>query len=80
MSLHKVYIRKYPDNSKTHGNKVEDWKHNLRSLQALCYESNLVKKARAATIASYKITEVSSKKKKKKNKKPFEDGTVIEEL
>jgi hypothetical protein len=47
-------------------------KRNLRSRQAIF--SKPVNKAKAATIASYKITEILSKKKK-----PFEDGNVIKE-
>jgi hypothetical protein len=72
MTMHKDYVSKYPDNSEIRRNFVEDLKRNLRSRQAIF--SKPVNKANAATIASYKITEILAKKKK-----PFEDGNVIKE-
>jgi hypothetical protein len=72
MTMHTNYISENPDNSQIRGNKVEDLKRNLRSRQAII--SKPVNKAKAATIASYKITEILAKKKK-----PFEDGEVIKE-
>jgi hypothetical protein len=70
--MNKDYISKYPDNSEIWRNKVEDLKRNLRSRQAIF--SKPVNRAKEATIASYKITEILAKKKK-----PFEDGNVIKE-
>jgi len=49
---------------------------NLQSRQAIFPKP--INKAKEATIASYKITEILATKKKKK-KKPFQDGNVIKE-
>jgi hypothetical protein len=76
MTMHKDYISKYPDNSEIRRNKVEDLKCNLQLRQAIF--SKPVNKVKAATIASYKNTEISAKKKKKK--KPFENDNVIKEF
>jgi hypothetical protein len=70
MTMHEDYISKYPDNSEIRRIKAVDLKRNLRSRQAIF--SKPVNKAKAAIIASYKITEIL-------DKKPFENGNVIKE-
>jgi hypothetical protein len=79
--MHKDYISKYPDNSEIRRNKVEDFKRNSRSRQAMVYKPKPIGKGKAVIVASYKITEIlgkkKHKKKKKKKKKPFDDGNVI---
>jgi hypothetical protein len=74
MTIHKDYISKYRDNSEIRRNEVEGLKRNLWSHQVIFCKP--INKAKAVTIASYKITEMLAKKKKKK---PFEDGNVIKE-
>jgi hypothetical protein len=70
MTMNKDYTSKHP-NSEIRRNKAEDLKHNLRSRQAIF--SKPIKKAEAATTASYKIAGIFAKKK------PFGDGNVIKE-
>jgi uncharacterized protein YydD (DUF2326 family) len=72
MTMHKDYTSKYPNNSEIPRNKVEELKHNLWSHQAIF--SKPINKAKAATIALYKIIEMLAMKRK-----PFEDGNVITE-
>jgi hypothetical protein len=71
MTMHKDYISKNSNNSKICTNKVEDLKHNLTQCQAIF--SKPINKAKVATIASYKITEILAKKEEEEEK-PFEDG------
>jgi hypothetical protein len=54
--MHKDYLSKYPNNSKILRNIVEDLECNLQSSQAIF--SKPIKREKAATIASYKITEI----------------------
>jgi hypothetical protein len=62
MTMHKDYISKYPDNREIHINEVEDLKCNLQSHQTIF--SKPINKAKVATIALYKITEILAKKQK----------------
>jgi hypothetical protein len=55
-------------------NKVEIFKRNLRWRQEIFSKSKPINKAKAATIASYKITETLARKKKF-----FDDGNIIKE-
>jgi hypothetical protein len=71
MTMHEDYISKFSDNSEIHRNRIEDLKCNIQSCQAIFPKP--INKAKTATIASYKITEILAKKKKK----PFGDGNMI---
>jgi hypothetical protein len=64
MTTHKDDISKYPDKNEIRRNKAEDLKRNSQSLQAIF--SKHINKAKEANIASYKITEILTKKNKKK--------------
>jgi hypothetical protein len=73
MDMHKDYITKYPHHSEMHEYEVEEFERNLRWLQAIFYKSKPINKTKAATIASYKSTEILGKKS------PFSDANVITE-
>lgn len=63
MTMHKLYLRKFTENSVRRRNKAEDLQRNLRSPRTVFSESPLIKKARMVVIASYTLTEILDRKK-----------------
>lgn len=64
----------YPSNSEIHRNKVEYFKCNFQSHEAVFSKSVPIDEANPAVIVSHKTTEILPKKMK-----TFEDDNVIKE-
>jgi hypothetical protein len=61
--MHENCINKYAPKIEMRSKIVEDCKRNLQSLQAIFYKSKPINRAKAAIIASCKITEILAKKR-----------------